>query len=443
MGSLINTAELTEVWRSVLLWLMEQVLVLSTLIQLLALVAALGLAMFVAPHMQRWIGAFGKKKVADYSLARAGDAVSRLSLPIIWLVFAWIMGLVSSGIGWPHHLVTIASSLLTAWISINLASNLIRNKSLSQSVAITAWTIAALNILNLLDPTVTMLDSAAFKLGDIRISFLTVIEGVLALVVLLWAAIAVGNLLERRISRSQNLTPSVQVLFAKLLKVVLFAIAVIVALEAVGIDLSAFTVFTGALGVGIGFGLQKTVSNLISGVMILMDKSIKPGDVIEVGGTYGWVNSLGSRYASVITRDGVEHLIPNEELITTPVSNWSFSNNQIRQRVPVGISYDSDPRKAIELCLEAANEVDRVLKEPKSNCLVTGFGDSSVDLELRFWINDPKNGIGNVKSELLLRIWDKLHEHGIQIPFPQRDIHIQSRDGLHNAESSEATIKST
>ena len=290
-------------------------------------------------------------------------------------------------------------------------------------------------VVSLLDPTIKLLDSAAVRLGDLRISALTVVEGVFSLAILLWAATVVSDMLERRINRAQGLTPSVRVLFSKLLKIVLVAIAIIVALESVGIDLSAFTVFTGALGVGIGFGLQKTVSNLIAGVMILMDKSIKPGDVIEVAETYGWVNSLGSRYASVITRDGIEYLIPNEDLITQRVSNWSFSRDEIRLRIPVGISYNADVRKAMELCLDAAASVERVLETPKSICLVRGFGDSSVDLELRIWIKDPRNGISNVKSEVLLGIWDRFHEHGIEIPFPQRDIHIKSPNPVRVAQS--------
>ena len=178
------------------------------------------------------------------------------------------------------------------------------------------------------------------------------------------------------------------------------------ALRTVGIDLTAFAVFTGAVGVGIGFGLQKAVSNFISGISILIDKSIKPGDVISVGDTYGWVSSLGARYVSVVTRDATEYLIPNEQLITERVINWSYSTAEVRLKLPVGISYSADVRKAIELCQQAANETPRVLNQPKPACLLKGFGDNAVNLELRVWINDPRNGVSNVKSEVFLRIWD-------------------------------------
>ena len=254
---------------------------------------------------------------------------------------------------------------------------------------------------------------------------MTVIEGLFSLAVLLWLATVCSRVLERRISRLPNLTPSVQVLFSKLLKIVLITIAIVAAIRTVGIDLTAFAVLSGAIGVGIGFGLQKAVSNLISGVMLLLDKSIKPGDVIAVGGTYGWVSSLGARYVSVVTRDGIEHLIPNEDFITQGVENWSYSNSKVRLKIPIGISYKSDVRKAQGLCLDAAAEVSRVVADPPPVCPLKGFGDSSVDLELRIWIEDPQNGVSNVKSEVLLLVWDKFHEHGIEIPFPQRDLHLK------------------
>ena len=184
----------------------------------------------------------------------------------------------------------------------------------------------------------------------------------------------------------------------------------------------------GAIGLGLGFGLQKVVSNFISGILLLVDNSIKPGDVIEIDGTYGWINNLRARYASVITRDGTEHLIPNEDLITQRVINWTFTNNLVRMKVPIGVSYDSDPHQCLELVIAAAQSVDRVLLEPTPVCHVLGFGDSSIDLELRFWISDPTNGVANVKSQVLLNIWDTFKENNIEIPYPQSDLHIRSSD---------------
>lgn len=217
-----------------------------------------------------------------------------------------------------------------------------------------------------------------------------------------------------------------RVLSIKILNIALITIAILITISAAGIDLTALAVFGGALGVGLGFGLQKIFSNLVSGFILLMDRSIKPGDVIAIGQTYGWINHLNARYVSVITRDGIEHLIPNEVLITERVENWSFSNNLVRLKIPVGISYKSDVRHAMELCVDAAMMTPRILLNPEPRCLLRGFGDSSVDLELRVWIEDPANGRGNVLSEVLLGVWDRFHEHGIEIPYPQRDLHIRS-----------------
>jgi len=425
LEQLIDFNRLEATFGELQAWFFQEVFVLSTLGQAGAVAAAFVLARLAAPVLRRWLEGLARKRPLERGLARVTQLTAALSLSIIWLVVQWVSLVVAAQADWPHHLIRTAVSLLTAWVVIRIASRLVRDPAWSKFVAITVWTLAALNIVGLLGDSVAMLDGLAIQLGELRISALTVIKGMLSLAILLWLATFASGLLERRISRLPNLTPSVRVLLSKLLKIVLVTIAIVAALRTVGIDLTAFAVFSGAVGVGVGFGLQKVVSNLISGVILLMDKSVKPGDVITVGETYGWINTLGARYASVVTRDGTEYLIPNEDIITQQVVNWSYSNNAVRLKIPIGVSYNSDVRKAIALCLEAAAEVERVIKEPQSVCLLKGFGDSSVDLELRIWINDPQNGVSNVKSLVLLLVWDKFHEHGIEIPFPQRDLHLK------------------
>jgi small-conductance mechanosensitive channel len=425
MEQLIDLGRLESTYGEIQAWFFDEIFVLSTLGQAAIVLAAFVLARLIAPIFRRWTERLTKHRRLERGLSQIGRLTAAQSLPLMWLLIQWVSLLVAAEAGWPLHLIKITVSLLTAWVVIRFASQLVRDPTWSKFVAITAWTLAALNIVGLLDDSVTLLDSLALQMGELRISALTVIKGVLSLAVLLWVATFASRLLERRISALPNLTPSVQVLLSKLLKIVLITIAIVAALRTVGIDLTAFAVFSGAVGVGIGFGLQKVVSNLISGVILLMDKSVKPGDVITVGETYGWINTLGARYASVVTRDGTEYLIPNEDIITQQVVNWSFSNNAVRLKIPIGVSYKSDVRKAIALCLEATEEVERVITKPASVCLLKGFGDSSVDLELRIWINDPQNGVSNVKSQVLLRVWDKFHEHGIEIPFPQRDLHLK------------------
>lgn len=405
-------------------WVFTEILGFSSLGQLAVIAIAFLIARVSRPKIDQWIKLLANWKRAEVWFIRLINSLAILSLPLVWIILQWLSSLVAAYAKWPHHLLTVTVSLLTAWIIIRLTSVLIRDKTWAKLIATSAWIIAALNIINLLDPTIAFLDSMSLNMGDLRLSALTVIKGMIALAALLWLAQFSSRLLERRISQLPNITPSVQVLFTKLFKIVVITIAIFAAMSSVGIDLTAFAVFSGAIGVGIGFGLQKIFSNLISGLLILADKSIKPGDVIEVAGTYGWINTLGGRYASVITRDGIEHLIPNEELISQRVSNWTYSDTQIRIKLPIGVSYDTDLPTAIQTCIEAAMKEDRILDTPEPACLIKGFGDSSIDLEMRVWIDDPHNGISNIKSAVFLQIWQAFKENDIQVPFPQRDVHI-------------------
>jgi len=213
------------------------------------------------------------------------------------------------------------------------------------------------------------------------------------------------------------------VLIGKIIRISLIIIAALVAMSGLGIDLTALTVLSGAVGVGIGFGLQKVVSNFISGIIILMDQSIKPGDTIELGQTFGWIRELRARFVSVVTRDGREYLIPNEDFITTQVINWSFSDKYVRLDVPFGVSYESNPHEVSRIAIEAAAAVERVDASRKAPvCWMTGFGDSALEFLLRFWITDPQEGLTNIRGKVLLALWDAFEENGINIPFPHREV---------------------
>jgi small-conductance mechanosensitive channel len=383
----------------------------------------------LAPLLRKGLRRLQKHFSHIPSVRRPLVALSELMTPVSWLILQWITISISEHYQWPKGALTILASLLTAWVLIRLVSMLVSNDSLARFIAYSAWTIAALNIFSLLDPVLQFLDSWFVNIGDVRVSPLTLVKVGISLWIALWLASALASLVERRLQNAESVSPAMRVLGAKLVRIALITIAFLGAISAVGIDLTAFAVFSGALGVGLGFGLQKIFSNLVSGVILLMDRSIKPGDVIAVGDSFGWINHLGARYASVITRNGIEHLIPNEELITQRVENWSYSNDLVRLKIPIGISYNSDVRKAMALCLDAARVVERVEVEPEPRCQLMGFGDSSVDLELRIWINDPTNGRANVISDVLLGVWDRFHENDIEIPFPQRDLHLKSMMG--------------
>ncbi len=324
------------------------------------------------------------------------------------------------------HLVLIAANLVAVWIVVSITSRFIRNRLVARVVAVGAWLIAALNILNLAQTATAVLDAAALNIGDTRVSLLLILKAALVLTFLFWLASAISTASERRLEVLEDMSPSMRVLTGKLLRIGLFTLAVFVGLQSIGLDLTGLTVFSGAVGLGLGFGLQKVVSNLVSGIILLIDRSIKPGDVISLGETFGWIKQLNARYVSVITRDGREYLIPNEDLVTGQVINWSYSDKNIRLEVPFGVSYGADPHVVRKVAMEAAKRATRVMSVPAPLCHLTAFGDSSINFVLRFWISDPAGGVVNVKSDVLLALWDALKANAIEIPYPQRDVHVKS-----------------
>lgn len=269
------------------------------------------------------------------------------------------------------------------------------------------------------------LDGVGVDVGKRRLSLLALITALLTIVVVVAAVRFANRVIGHAIGRSQTLDPAQKLLGQKLATVAIVIAAFFFSIDLLGIDLTAFAVFSGAFGLAIGFGLQKTVGNLIAGIILLWDRSIKPGDVIVVGDSFGWVNKIGVRAVSVITRDGKEHLIPNENLMTQEVENWSFTDRNVRVRIPVSVAYDCDLRHAQELMLKAATESPRVLKSPKPNVWLTAYGNDGVEHEILAWISDPEGGVGNVKSDVLNRLWWMFKDAGIAIPFAQRDVYIK------------------
>lgn len=426
METLLDPETWLAVFNQAQAWVETHVLVGPTLVQVAIVVGTYGLARLFAPALTR--GAERLAEVPFITRHRAVflDTLRPLALPLASLFILGAVGMVAAGAHLPNQILGIAVSLLVAWIVIRLASSFVKDPWVARALALIIWVLAALNIVGLLGPTLTFMDGLALTMGDLRISILGILKAVAVLVFLLWLTGVVTRLIEGRLKAVAALSPAQRVLLGKLIKTVLVVLAVLVTVESMGIDLTALTVFGGAIGLGLGFGLQKVISNLVSGVILLLDRSVKPGDVIAIGETYGWINTISARYVSVVTRDGIEHLIPNEELISRPVENWSYSNRLVRQRLPFGISYDSDPKRAMALAVQAAGEFERILKNPEPVCLLKGFGDSAVDMELRVWVQDAEKGLSNIKSEIYLRLWDLFKENGVEFPYPQQDVHIKS-----------------
>lgn len=392
-------------------------------IDLSLIAASLAVGILLARLIQN--GKLPRVKAAIKRLPTKRDLrIPRLSI----LVTTWLTVLIAGLTEIACPILRTYSLILTCFVFVNLPSKFLHWKSWMSLLSAAVFAVVTLHILGLLDDTTTFLDRYSLTLGSIKITALGFLQGIFVFFLLFWIAGLISSLISKRISKVNDLSPNVRVLLTKTVRISLFVLTFLITMNVMGIQVTTLAVFSGALGIGLGFGLQKVVSNLVSGIILLLDKSIKPGDVIEIEQTYGWINTLNLRYVSVITRDNKEHLIPNEDLITHPVVNWSFSSKLVRIRAPFGISYDSDLRLAIELATKCASSNPRVVDSPAPRCNLTGFGDSSVDFELRFWIEDPHNGVGNIKSDVLLRMWDAFHENGIQFPFPQRDVNLRIPD---------------
>ena len=348
-----------------------------------------------------------------------------------WLFFVLLLALaaeVSLLVGWPasSYLIETAALLAGAWLVIRVVSHAIRSHAIGRLFAVAVWLLVAVKIIGIGNEVVEILDAIGFDLGSTHISIWVVLRTLTYVGVIMWLASLAGNFIDNRVQRVEDLTPSLRVLVGKAARIVLVVAAAMIAMQMLNIDLTAFTVLSGAIGVGTGFGLQKVVSNFIAGIIILLDESIKPGDTSTLGETFGWIRELRARFVSVITRDGREFLIPNEDFITREVINWSFSDRYVRLDVPFGVSYKSDPHQVTKLAIAAASRVGRVdTSRTTPVCWMTEFGDSSINFLLRFWIDDPQQGLTNIRGKVLLALWDPFKENGIEIPFPQREITIK------------------
>lgn len=407
----------------------EEFLSLVSLPQGVAIAATLLLAILVQLKVSKFFRSVFDR-LNDRHWQRVSRTIEPIAMPIVWVAGLWVALFVLGEIGGKTALIRLLASLINAWVVIRIASTFISGPGWSRTFAWFAWAVAALNAIGQLDPLIRWMDGIGFSSDELSITLWGVLQGIIVTSLFLWFALALARFAQRRVENSVTLNPSMKVLVSKLLRIAFVVAAIVLGMQAVGIDLTAFAVFSGALGLGVGLGMQRTIGNLVAGFTMLADRSIKPGDVIEVetgeGPTYGEVKTLGARYVAVRTRSGTETLIPNEMLISNTVTNWSFSDRRIRRGIAVGVSYNADVELAIKLCIEAAITCPRVLNSPQPVCLIKGFGDSSVDLELRFWLEDPEDGIANVSSEVFLQVWRIFQEHGIEIPFPQRDLHIRS-----------------
>ena len=359
--------------------------------------------------------------------------ISRVTFPLLALMLV-LIGREILKKWYSVNLLNIVVPLLIALVLIGLLIHILRqvfapNRLLRGSeriIVLTIWTGFALHLTGVLPAILKTLDRLGVNIGDQRVSFLNVLTGIIAILVTMLAAMWLGRVLERAVMATQTLDMSLRVVLSKLIRAGLAVLGILIALPLAGINITVLSVFGGALGVGIGFGLQKIASNYLSGFIILLDRSIHPGDVLTVDGRFGKVSKLTSRYLLLLSTDGTESIIPNDTLVNTTVINHSYTNRQIRVGIPVQISYQSDLHAAMDIMKQAALHQPRVLRDPEVKVYLKSFGDNGIDLELSIWINDPEQGQLNLCSDINLEIWRKFQEAGIEIPYPQRDLRIIS-----------------
>lgn len=417
------------------IWLEQQWLLVSDPAfwwQLLVIAVAAGLASLINLRLQKALQAHSSTGGSQWRHL-AIRSLQRILWPLTALLFIISGRVVLEYYLVPVLLLDILVPILLALAAVRFSLYVLRKaftvnpllKSSENVLALIIWGLVILHLLGWLPRILAVLDSMALQVGESRVSLLSTINLLLIVAVAFTLAVWLSEVINRQLRRTTGISPSMQVGISKFTRFLLITLAFLLALNAVGIDLSSLAIFGGALGVGLGFGLQRIASNFISGFILVFDRSIKPGDVITIGTNFGWVQELKARYVVVRNREGVDTLIPNENLITSEVINWSYMDRNVRVILSVQISYDDDPEQAMALMLGCAFASPRVLKDPEPLVRMIEFGDNGIELQLRVWIGDPENGFANVKSDINLAIWRAFKQAGVTIPYPQRDLHIR------------------
>jgi small-conductance mechanosensitive channel len=398
-------------------------------------IGAIGVAYLIAWLFAAKIGQYLEKDIekvkAHMRLVLSSVHFVILLKYFFWLLLVWFCQVLFKEFKIPTDLLHMILNILGALLVIRFASFYIKSTFWSRFVYLTCLLVIFLRIFKLWDLTVHLLDSMTIGLGKLSISIWGLTEAIIVFILLWAAAGAVNRFFAHWLATSTKLTYSDRTLIQRVIKAATAAMVILISLKAAGVHLAAVVVTGGAIGFAVGIGLQKIGSNMVSGILLLISKPIRQGDVIVFeqsfgGSTWGWITEIGLSYVHLETRSGSLLLIPNEVFVTQKIENLSFSNNLVRFNILLGISYESDLKKAIALAISAAMSIDRILKIPEPKCFVSEFGDSTVKLQLLVWIDDPKNGMANVKDAVLLAVWDSFHANGIEIAFPQRDLHIKS-----------------
>ncbi len=388
---------------------------------LLCLAAALSIERFVRTR---------SATLADVTHFSEGG-VRRLAFPLSGLLLVMV-GRAVLHYWHPVNLLSIAIPLLGSLAAIRMVFFVLRRNfttstwlaNFERGFALLVWGGVALHITGLLPQLIAFLEEVSFPVGKQQINLWLLIQGIATLIIALLIALWLGDLVESRLARAEGMDRNLRVVFSRIAKAVLVLLAILIGLPLVGIDLTTLSVFGGALGVGLGLGLQKIASNYVSGFIILLDRSIRIGNVIAVGSDRGQVTKITTRYTVLSSVTGIEALVPNEVLVGSVVLNESYSDRQVRVPMRVQVAYSSDLERAMAILAEAARSQPRVLADPPPKAFVVEFADSGITLELGFWIRDPEDGSLSLRSEINLTIWREFKAAGIEIPSPQREVRL-------------------
>jgi small-conductance mechanosensitive channel len=398
-------------------------------IQITAFAVCVALAWLISGALKRRLPGQLEPGIAKIGTGSA----HRVVMPALLLVLVWLARLGLSKFQ-SVHVLDLAVPLISAFAVIRLAVYLLRHmiapsallKSSERIIVLFVWLLIALHLTGLLAEIASALEQVVLPMGSKKVTLLLVVEALLSVIVTVFVAMGLSGLIEARVMRAETLDASSRVVIGKIVRAVALTLAILIALPLAGIDLTLLSVFGGALGVGLGFGLQKIASNYISGFIILLDRSIRLGDLVTIDKQTGVVEAIKSRYTVVRGLDGTEAIVPNDTIITSTVTNHSYTHPKVAVKITLTIGYDSSLERARELLVEISLAHPRVLQDPAPAALVTALGDNGIELELVVWINDPDLGQGALRSDLLVSVWQAFRDNHISIPYPQRELRLQT-----------------
>ena len=402
-------------------------------------VGVLAVCLFIAWLITRQVKAvLRRRRAADPSLAAGAgeEGLRRVVFPLTALGLVMVARLVLAN--WHHtNLLKLAVPLLLAMAVVRLTVHALKRSfpragwlaSFERAFAFGAWVVVALHLSGVLPTVIDGLEQVSFSIGKAKVNLWMLLQGALTVFVTVLVALWVAGVIESRLMRTEGLDGNLKLVFTRLSRGLLVVLAVAIGLPLVGIDLTALSVFGGALGVGLGFGMQKIAANYVSGFILLLDRSIRIGNLISVGNERGIVSQITTRYTVLKGMTGIESIVPNETLVGSIVQNETFTDPKVRVAVPIQVSYATDLEKAMAIMIEAAQAQPRVMEDPAPGAFLESFADSGINLQLGFWIRDPAEGTLGIRSAINMQIWRRFKEEGIEIPFPQREVRVLAEAG--------------